>query len=224
MGTSIHIYPPSAPPLHTLMFFITHTVCVIIGLQEKSNQKKMVACIMEMVSLLAVFYNFLPCGGLRGNDVGLATSCLRWPLLMFFTLLFWVGLVFVYFRLVVLRSVIQILAFLLMIFFFTLKLPCMYTMWYFFVSQGFPMFLVWQHPSNHVTLFLFQLQVFVLLCFVSIFSVWRCPWAVLRPDEAFWGGGFPAKHTLSIFGRLCGSRLFQYWGECYSVMITRYVK
>lgn len=109
-------------------------------------------------------------------------------------------------------------------FFLSLRWPCMYTMWYFFVSQGFPMFLVWQHPSNHVTLFLFQLQVFVLLCFVSIFSVWRCPWAVLRPDEAFWGGGFPAKHTLSIFGRLCGSRLFQYWGECYSVMIAHYVK
>lgn len=89
------------------------------------------------------------------------------------------------------------------------------------------MFSVWPHPFNDVTLLLlllFQLQVFVLLCFVSIFSVWRCPWAVLRPDEAFWGGGFPAQHTLSIFGRLCGSRLFQYWGECYSVMVASYVK
>lgn len=48
------------------------------------------------------------------------------------------------------------------------------------------MFSVWPHPFNDVTLLLLLLfQLFILLCFVSIFSVWRCPWAVLRPDEAF---------------------------------------
>lgn len=80
LSTSI---PPQPPFAHSHVF---HNTRYARNDWPTRKNGKIVAWIIKTVS--AVLYNFLPCRGLSGNDVGLATSCLWWPLLIFFTLLF----------------------------------------------------------------------------------------------------------------------------------------
>lgn len=52
------------------------------------------------------------------------------------------------------------------------------------------------------------------VCVCVFLSVRRRPRPVLWPHEAVWSGGVAQQHTLSLPGRLRGSGILQYRGEC----------
>lgn len=53
------------------------------------------------------------------------------------------------------------------------------------------------------------------------FSLWRCPWAVLRPYEAVWSRWITQQHAVPLPRWLRRSRILQYWGKYLSNLHCR---